>query len=738
MMTRMLHASWPITAALKLNLEVDEATGLFDVKLDGQPWLHGGVDYVLADKSSSAQTLFLQNAEKSAGTDVFGDYASTTLSWGSSLDGPALMKTSFHIYSEDESVIVFEQEFPSRVLVGPSNSSLSASTIFPSFAKQPVRAGGLPLSCFSYQGSFAGLKSCDQTTYKESLMGGAPLVLYDTSNASLPMTVFSPLDHVMAHHMAHSKDFIGAGVKATVAEIPAGWKQRFLLTASAGINDGMMDWGRRLQTWTGRPLVDNRYLDDTHGAIGFWTDNGGYYHYSIGDNASLGSTYEEVLPKVKAYHDELGVPFKHWQFDSWWYPKETEGAGNTAVTNWTALPEVFPSGVAHMQDLIGLPFILHNRHWSPRSDYVQNWTDIEWYTSEHAAVPKDPVKFFDRFFDQQEGWGLSMYEQDWMNVEYEEVEALQRNISLGDLWLYGMAAGAQKSNRTVQFCMPLPSEVLAASGLPAVTSARASGDYQHGKVQWAIGQTAMFYRALNILPFKDGFYSSNVKQPGGETEGPEHNPDREALIATLSTAMVAPMDGIYLLNKSRVMTTCRADGQVLKPDRPLTPPDACFLRGEPSCFVYSTHSDVKGLGRVHYYYNDDGSAPLLAEEVGLAHEAGKGDFLVYNWYTGETSLLQASNQLMPGYENHTYGIVTPVVKGWALLGEVDKYVTTSTLRFIQTDVQESKLTVTVEGVLNETVRLCAATAPSLEVQCQQVSFDTMRKNIVFTTATLLV
>ena len=45
-----------------------------------------------------------------------------------------------------------------------------------------------------------------------------------------------------------------------------------------------------------------------------------YYHYSTGD-ASVGSNYEEVLPKVKAYHDSIGVPFGHWQFDSWFYPK---------------------------------------------------------------------------------------------------------------------------------------------------------------------------------------------------------------------------------------------------------------------------------------------------------------------------------------------------------------------------------------------------------------------------------
>jgi hypothetical protein len=287
--------------------------------------------------------------------------------------------------------------------------------------------------------------------------------------------------------------------------------------------------------------------------------------------------------------------------------------------------------------------------------------------------------------------------------------------------------------------MPTPYEVLSASRLPAVTNARATGDYFHSSNQWAVGQTALFYWALNILPFKDGFYSSTNKQVGGQTEGPETDPDREAIMATLSAAMVGPMDGIYLLNKSRVMTTCRADGQVLKPDRPLTPPDACFSRGEPTCKVYRTHSDVKGLGRVRYYFNNDGSAPLLADEADLASEAGKGTQLIYNWYSGETQLLEDTNAMSPGYENHIYATVAPVMNGWALLGEVDKYVTAATLRFTNVDVQSKSLTVTLKGIKGETVKVCAAQTPSFKAECHEAKFDAdSEQQLTFGTSALLV
>lgn len=730
-MRSLLFASCLSQAAgVGLELSVDRSTGAFEISLGSQTWLEGGLEYQVGASSSSAGTLTLQRTSTSQGVDAFGHHQATELHWARAQDSQVIMKTIFRAYPGKDDILVFEQQFPEELKLGSiGDSGLSSSTVFPSFTRH-AKSSSSPLSCFSYHADplnqqFPNLQECDLSTYKESLLGGSPLVLYNASDPALPMTVFSPLDWPMAHHMAHTDTFIGAGVKATVDVIPAGWSQTFLLSASTGINDGMMAWGNRLLTWTGRPVVDNRYRDDSHGAIGFWTDNGGFYHYSLGDNKSLGSTYEEVLPKVKAYHDELGIPFKHWQFDSWFYPKDApvidSGGLGGGVTNWTALPEIFPHGMAHIQSLLGLPIIMHNRQWSTNSDYIHNWTDIEWYISKNASIPKDPVKFFERFFTQQEGWGLSMYEQDWMDLEYKEVEALQRNISMGDLWLYGMNQGAAKSNRTVQFCMPLPNEVLSAAWLPAVTNVRATGDYFHSTDNWAVGQTALFYWALNILPFKDGFYSSSLKQVGGQTVGPETDPDREALMATLSAAMVGPMDGIYLLNKSRIMTTCRGDGQVLKPDRPLTPPDACFRRGEPSCRTYVTHSDVAGLGRVRYYFNNNGSAPLLADEVDAA--TSNADHAVFNWYTSEVVPLTHVTKLRPGYEDHIYATVAPVVHGWAFVGEVDKFVTASTLRFDNVTITNRKLSAWLTGTEGEEVRVCVARSSSWKLECKKILFE---------------
>ena len=126
--------------------------------------------------------------------------------------------------------------------------------------------------------------------------------------------------------------------------------------------------------------------------------------------------------------------------------------GGGAVTNWTADPSVFPHGMAYIQNLIRKPTVMHNRQWSDKSDYIKN-LDFEWYKSKYA-VPKDPVAFFDWFFQQQKGWGLSMYEQDWMCTEYDGVDALNNNVTMGDLWLKGMASGAGSGRSAILHAVP--------------------------------------------------------------------------------------------------------------------------------------------------------------------------------------------------------------------------------------------------------------------------------------------
>merc|ERR1711972_1084556 len=175
-------------------------------------------------------------------------------------------------------------------------------------------------------------------------------------------------------------------------------------------------------------------------------------------------------------------------------------------------------------------------------------------------------------------------------------------------------------------------------------------------------------------------------------------------------------------NYSRVMATCRSDGKILKPDRPLTPPDACFRDGTPTCQIYTTYSDVMGIFRVYYYFNNDGDSPMTSEQIGSGIVNLADGHAVYNWYTGEVALLSEVNRLAAGYEGHIYASVTQVIQGWIFLGEVDKYVTVSSTRFASVHVQQESLSTVVLGVDGEVVKVCAASVATLQRVCKDATF----------------
>ena len=195
------------------------------------------------------------------------------------------------------------------------------------------------------------------------------------------------------------------------------------------------------------------------------------------------------------------------------------------------------------------------------------------------------------------------------------------------------------------------------------------------------------------------------------------------------------MDGIYLLNKSRVMTTCMADGTVLKPDIPVHTSDACFMdpknKTDPGqCWKYHTWSDIDGLGRVHYQFNSAADESLTPAMVHL-DESDVGKYAVRNWYTGDVTLLGMTNALTAGYEGHVFATVAPILDGgWIFIGEIDKYTVAASKRFTGIEIRldentaSATLRVYVKGVKGEVVKVCASRTSNLEkTMCNTVEFS---------------
>jgi hypothetical protein len=219
---------------------------------------------------------------------------------------------------------------------------------------------------------------------------------------------------------------LSIGLKGTLTAVPAGFDVEWVAVLGDGILGGFESWGDFLLQSSGKRRW-GPYDDETVSSVGWWTDNGGYYHYG-GTDGKPGD-FETQMHDALADHRKLGIPFKHWQLDSWWYPKGAGGNGSccidppdeaadaaaattsgearlssadprfnrmltgsphVGVYRWVADSFVFPSGVAALQDKVQLPFVMHNRWYSP-----QNWyrkiakVGGQWVGNDDYVLPLD-------------------------------------------------------------------------------------------------------------------------------------------------------------------------------------------------------------------------------------------------------------------------------------------------------------------------------------------------------------
>lgn len=76
-------------------------------------------------------------------------------------------------------------------------------------------------------------------------------------------------------------------------------------------------------------------------------------------------------------------------------------------------------------------------------------------------------------------WGLRVYEQDWLDDEFDDIPALLSDVTLGRQWLMQMGSAAARNGLTIQYCMSHVRHILQASvalpGLECLAAAAAAG-----------------------------------------------------------------------------------------------------------------------------------------------------------------------------------------------------------------------------------------------------------------------
>jgi hypothetical protein len=667
-----------------ITAQFDSASGRYEISTRQPAWKFAG------ELGQPAQNVVVEN-----GSDSIGAYHEIRFTWRTNIS----LTGSIRVY-DARPVMLLGLECNQAVEEMPA--------IFPRFTSIP---GGL--HHFSYKNTTFAPQS-----FKLEPNGTPWLLFDDRADAA----IISPADNFMIATMSgDGTQEIASGLNKEVRNLPAHFKHATLLTFGNGINTAWNTWGAAFTDLIGRKRPANdadiglRYL-------GYWTDNGAFYYYNY--DPALG--YIGTLEALVDHYRGRGIPIRYLQLDSWWYYKTlTDPNGRTGRPKNSKLPEgewnryggllkyeahpaLFPDGLAAFQKKVNLPLITHNRWIDPASPYR-----AQYRISGVAGV--DPL-WWQKIMGYIADNGVVCYEQDWLNVIYNNSPELSATVGAGDEFAGGMAAAAKARGLSLQYCMPLPRFFLQGARYDNLTTTRVSDDRFRPSHWDNFLYTSRLAGALGIWPWTDVFMSTETNN---------------LLLATLSAGMVGVGDAIGAESKENLQQVARPDGVLVKPDEPLVPLDEVYIAeagGKKSPMVAWTYSDHGPLRTAYVFaYNrqeTNSEAGFTPAALGF-----KGNVCVLNARSGVAQNQSAEKRVVftvnPG--ETAYYLVAPVGQsGLAFFGDEGKYVSNGRQRIAALDDAPDALTATVTFAAGEkSVRLFGYAPHIPKVMAQSGSVGTL-------------
>ena len=300
---------------------------------------------------------------------------------------------------------------------------------------------------------------------------------------------------------------------------------------------------------------------------------------------------------------------------------------------------------------------------------------------------------------------------------------LQTNVSAGDAFADNMARASAARGLSLQYCMALPRFFLQASRYGNLTTIRVSDD-RFGPGRWdAFLYNSQLASAIGVWPWADVFRSTETNN---------------LLLATLSGGMVGIGDALDHENKLNLLRAARPDGVLVKPDAPIVPVDAMYLKdlnGPILPMVAWTFSDHGPL-RTAYVFVYNRHSGHAATGFTPASFGFQGPVYAVEPRTGAARRLSADEIfgfMLDGHDT-VYYLLAPIGRsGIAFFGDEGKFVTNGRKRIAAIDDQPGQVTVTVTFAADEkAVRLFgyADRAPAAKAHkgsVGPVSFDAATK-----------
>ncbi|HXI83444.1 MAG TPA: hypothetical protein VNL17_05060 [Verrucomicrobiae bacterium] len=648
----------------------------------------------------------IQEIKTLSGQDAIGAYHEVTFRWN------AQFSAGIRRY-DDKPAVLFSVNAPAGANV--------TNVAFPSFTRLPANLHG-----FSYrEENFA------PPSFKLE-QNGTPWLLFDDA---VNTAVISPATNFLVARLSgDGRKGIASGLNPEVGTLDKPLTHRSLLVFGRGVGATFQAWGEMLTDLYGkkRPTYD---ADPTLKSFGYWTDNGADYYYRYDKDLGYRGTLLKMLESYRRQFITLG----YFQLDSWWYQKSTRepdgkqgkekkvaelpaGRWNRygGTMDYTADPDLFPLGLAAFHKEINLPLVVHGR-WVDRESPYQKQYKFS------GVAPIDPAYWEDRMTYLATN-GVCCYEQDWLDRIYFNSD-LGRAVGLGDAFADGMAAASADHGLTMQYCMALPRHFLQGAKYSNLTTIRTSGDrFEPGKWRPFL-YTSQLAAALGMWPWCDVFKS-----------GEKGN----MIVAVLSAGVVGTGDAMGKEAPENIRLAARADGVLVKPDRPVVPTDDTYLReargvgGLLSAWTCTDHGDHRTLYGFAFVpdkkkMSDAGTGwTITPAAFGIRSPAYVYDVIRKRGVTLATG--KAYDADLEGSQ-YAFVIIAPIgPSGIAFLGDPDKIASTGKQRIA--DIRESaeslKVTVlTAAGESAVTLHGFAEAAPVCQLADGKelpVQYDATTKN----------
>lgn len=516
-----------------------------------------------------------------------------------------------------------------------------------------------------------------------------PWLFFDDTARSF---ILSPASEFLIAKMRGDGDkLLAVGLNDRLTAVPPGTRSDSLLAFGEGIGQAWDAWGAALRGRYRRQEPDAA-SDPLLKKFGYWTDNGADYYYNY--DPSRG--YAGTLIDLKDRYSKEQIPLGYLQLDSWWYQKTIDGAdgkpggatknARLPAETWNryggtylyeASPELFPSGLPAFQKDLGLPLAVHARWIDRTSPYHSKYR--------FSGVGSVDPRWWDHVAEYLKAAGVVCYEQDWLDHIYEFSPDMASKAGVADAFANGMADACRKTGLTMQYCMATPRFFLQGVKYGNLTTIRTSDD-RFERSRWHnFLFTSQLAQEVGIAPWCDVFKSRELGN---------------LVLSVLSAGPVGTGDRIGAEVRDNILKAVRADGVIIRPDRPIVPIDASYLdeaAGRSSPIVASTYTASGGL-QTRYVFAFARSHGDLALRVKPSDAGFEGRGYLYDFSAGTGAFVDSSSVVRSELDPDGYGywMIAPVSKsGFVLLGDLSKIVPTGKQRIPEVEDRADALIVHV-------------------------------------------